>query len=171
MAAAKKRSAKQVATAYFEAIAARDLDAMAEQWAPGGMDHLSGLDDLKAPEGIKRFFGEMFRAVPDFSMSVTDMFAYGDKAAVRWAANGTFNGTGKLQGIAPTGARLALDGLDLLTIRDGLIQENYAYTDGMEMARQMGVMPPAGSAQERAMLSAMNAKTLATARLRKIAGR
>ena len=40
MATAKKRSAKQVATAYFEAIAARDLDAMVEEWAPGGMDHL-----------------------------------------------------------------------------------------------------------------------------------
>ena len=113
----------------------------------------------------------MFRAVPDFSMSVTDMVAYGDKAAVQWAAKGTFNGTGKLQGVAPTGARLELSGLDLLTIRDGLIQENFAFTDGMEMARQMGVMPPAGSAGEQAMLGAMNAKTKATAKLRNLAGR
>ena len=171
MATATKKSAKQVATAYFEAIAARDLDAMVEVWAPGGMDHLSGIADLKAPQGVKDFFGEMFRAVPDFSMSVTDMVAYGDKAAVQWAAKGTFNGTGKLQGVAPTGARLELSGLDLLTIRDGLIQENFAFTDGMELARQMGVMPPAGSAGERAMLGAMNAKTKATAKLRHIAGR
>ena len=75
-------------------------------------------------------------------MSVTDMVAYGEKAAVRWCATGTFNGEGKLQGVAPTGARLELEGLDLLTIRDGLIQENFADTNGMEMARQMGVMPP-----------------------------
>ena len=171
MAAAKKKSAKQVATAYFEAIAARDLDAMVEVWAPGGMDHLSGLADLKAPEGVREFFGDLFRAVPDFSMSVTDMVAYGDKAAVQWAASGNFNGTGKFQGIAPTGAHLELSGLDLLTIRDGLIQENFAFTDGMEMARQMGVMPPAGSPGERAMLGAMNAKTAAAQRLRKLAGR
>jgi len=169
--ATTKRSAKQVATAYFEAIAARDLDGMVEVWAPGGMDYLSGLADLKAPQGIREFFGEMFRAVPDLSMSVTDMVAYGDKAAVRWAATGTFNGTGKFQGIAPTGARLELSGLDLLTIRDGLIQENFAFTDGMEMARQMGVMPPAGSAAEKAMLGAMNAKTAAGKRLRNLAGR
>jgi predicted ester cyclase len=171
MAAEKRRSAKHVAVAYFEAIAARDLDAMGEVWAPGGIDHFYGMEDLIAPDGVRRFFGEMFRAIPDFSMSVTDMVAYGEKAAVRWAAQGTFNGTGKLQGIAPTGAHVELEGLDLLTIRDGLIQENFAYTNGMEMARQMGALPPMGSAQERAMLGAMNAKTKTAATLRRVAGR
>ncbi|MDQ3729862.1 MAG: ester cyclase [Actinomycetota bacterium] len=171
MAPAKKRSSKQVATAYFEAIAARDLGAMVEQWAPGGIDHFYGMADLKAPEGVRSFFGEMFRAVPDFSMSVTDMVTYGEKAAVRWKATGTFDGDGKLQGVAPTGAHLELEGLDLLTIRDGLIQENFAYTNGMEMARQMGIMPPMGSAGDRAMLSAMNAKTKAVGTVRRVAGR
>jgi len=171
MAATKKRSSKQVATAYFEAIASRDLDAMVEQWSPGGIDHFYGMEDLTAPQGIRQFFGEMFQAIPDFSMSVTDMVAYGEKAAVRWAAIGTFNGEGMFQGIAPTGARVELEGLDLLTVRDGLIQENFAYTNGMEMARQMGLMPPMGSGPDRAMLGAMNAKTKATATLRRVAGR
>jgi predicted ester cyclase len=171
MAAQKKPSAKQVATAYFEAIAARDIDAMAEQWAPGGIDHFYGMEDVVAPQGLRRFFGEMFRAVPDFSMSVMDMVAYGEKAAVRWAGTGTFNGEGKFQGVAPTGARIELEGLDIFTIRDGLIQENHAFTNGMEMARQMGVMPPMGSAPDRAMMGALNAKTKAAAKLRKVAGR
>ncbi len=171
MSPATKRSSKQVATAYFKGIAARDLDAMVEQWASGGIDHFYGMADLKAPEGVREFFGEMFRAVPDFSMSVADIVAYGEKAAVRWAATGTFDGEGKLQGVAPTGARLNLEGLDLLTIRDGLIQENFAYTNGMEMARQMGIMPPMGSPSDRAMMGAMNVKTAATARLQKLTGR
>lgn len=166
-----KRSAKQVATAYFEAIAAKDLDGMVEVWAPGGIDHFYGMADLPAPDGVRQFFSELFTAIPDFSMSVTDMVAYGNKAAVRWTATGTFNGTGRFQGISPTGASVSLEGLDLFTIEDGLIQENFAYTNGMEMARQMGIMPPLGSAQDRAMLGAMNAKTAAAARLRKLAGR
>jgi predicted ester cyclase len=171
MAPAKKRSSKQVATAYFEAIAARDIDAMLEEWAPGGIDHFYGMTDAKAPEGIRQFFTEMFSAIPDLSLSVTDMVAYGDKAAVRWVAKGTFNGTGKFQGVAPTGARVEIEGLDLLTIQDGLVQENFAFTNGMELARQMGVMPPLGSAPDRAMMGAMNAKTAAGKRLRKLAGR
>lgn len=171
MAPAKKRSAKQVATAYFEAIAARDLDAMVEQWAPGGIDHFYGMADLEAPRGVREFFGEMFLTMPDFSMSVADMIAYGEKAAVRWEATGTFNGEGKLQGVAPTGQHLELEGLDLFTIRDGLIQENFAYTNGMEMARQMGIMPPLGSVGDRAMMGAMNVKTKAAGTLRRVTGR
>lgn len=171
MAPAKNKSAKQVATAYFEAIARRDIDGMLEQWAPGAIDHFYGMTDAKAPEGIRQFFGEMFRAIPDFSMSVTDMVAYSDKAAVRWAGTGSFNGEGKFQGVAPTGARMEIEGLDLFTIRDGLIQENFAFTNGMELARQMGVLPPLGSPGEKAMMGAMNAKTAATARLRRLAGR
>lgn len=171
MSPARKRSAKQVATAYFEAIAARDVDALAEEWAPGGIDHFYGMEELKAPQDVKRFFADLFKAIPDFSMSVTDMVAYGEKAAVRWAATGTFDGQGKFQGIAPTGARVELEGLDLLTIRDGLIQENFAYTNGMEMARQMGVLPPLGSPGEKAMMAATNAKTAAAARIRALRNR
>ncbi len=171
MAATTKKSAREVATAYFEAIATRDIDAMLDQWAPGGIDHFYGTEDLTAPDGIRRFFSEMFRAIPDFSMSVTDMVAYGEKAAVRWTGTGNFNGQGRFQGIAPTGVHIEIEGLDMFTIRDGLIQENFAYTNGMEMARQMGLMPPLGSAPDRAMLAAMNARTAAATKLRRLTGR
>jgi predicted ester cyclase len=103
----------------------------------------------------------MFGAFPDFAMEATDVVAYGDKAAVRWAATGTFSGTGKFEGLTPNGASISLEGLDLLTIRDGLIRVNHAYTNPTELARQVGAMPPAGSIGERAMLTAVNARTAA----------
>ena len=156
---AKSASAKQVATAYFDAIAARDLDAMAECWEPGSVDHLYGMADLRVPEDLRRWFGNLFQAIPDFSMSVVDMVAYGEKAAVRWSATGTFDGSVRFEGLAATGAKVAMEGLDLLTIRDGLIRENHAYTNATELARQLGAMPPAGSMGERAMLGAVNART------------
>jgi steroid delta-isomerase-like uncharacterized protein len=166
----KKASAKQVATAYFDAIAARDLDAMVACWEPGSVDSLYGMADLRVPEDLRAWFGSLFRAVPDFSMSVVDMVAYGEKAAVRWAATGTFNGTGKFEGLAPNGARVEMEGLDLLTIRDGLVHENHAYTNGLELGRQLGAFPPAGSVGERAMLGAINARTAAASRLRRARG-
>jgi steroid delta-isomerase-like uncharacterized protein len=157
----KSASAKQVATAYFDAIKARDLDAMVAVWKPGSMDYLYGMADLKVPQDLRTFFGTMFRAFPDFEMVVADMVAYGDKAAVRWRATGTFTGDEKFQGLNPTGASIKIEGLDLLTIEDGLIVENRAYTDAMEMARQMGAMPPPGSVGEKAMFGAVNARTAA----------
>jgi steroid delta-isomerase-like uncharacterized protein len=161
------KSAKQIATDYFAAVAARDVDAMMTFWTPGGVGHIYGVAELRAPDGYKQWFGAMFRAIPDFTFEVVDMVAYGDKAAVRWRATGTFNGTEKFEGLAPTGAALDIEGCDMLTIQDGLIQENRAYMNSMEMARQMGALPPAGSLAERGMMGAMNAKTAATAAIRR----
>jgi steroid delta-isomerase-like uncharacterized protein len=166
-AATKKASAKQVATAYFEAIAQRDVDAMMELWEPGAYGHLYGIASLRAPDGYKQWFDNLFRAFPDYATEIVDMVAYSDKAAVRWRATGTFAGPGRFEGLEPNGAHVDYEGLDLLTIRDGLIHENRAYTNAMEIARQVGAMPVAGSAAEKAMLGAANLRTRAQALLKR----
>jgi steroid delta-isomerase-like uncharacterized protein len=163
----KSASAKQVATAYFDAIKAHDLDAMLAVWKPGSVDHFYGMAELKVPGDLKAWFANLFRAFPDFLMEVEDMVAYGNKAAVRWSATATFTGEGKFEGLTATGARIELEGLDLLTIEDGKIVENRAFTNAMEMARQMGAMPPAGSFGERAMFGAVNARTSAVGLIKK----
>ena len=157
----KSASAKQVATSYFEAVGRRDLDAMMEHWEPGGYGYIHGMATLRAPEGYREWFGAMFRAMPDFKMEIEDMVAYGDKAAVRWKAEGTFTGEGRFEGLNATGASVSMEGCDLLTIHDGLIRENRAYVNATEMARQLGAMPPAGSPGEKAMLGAVNLRTKA----------
>jgi steroid delta-isomerase-like uncharacterized protein len=166
----KPASAKQVATAYFAAIKERDVDAMAAQWKPGSLDHLYGMATLRVPGDLKDWFSNLFRAFPDFEMEVTDMVAYGDKAAVRWSATGTFTGEGRFEGLQATGATVSLEGLDLLTIEDGLITENRAYTNATELARQLGAMPPAGSLGEKAMLGVLNARTGAVELIKRARG-
>ncbi len=52
-------------------------------------------------------------------------------------------------------------------MRDGKIISNHAYTNGMEFARQVGALPPPGSAAERAMAAAFNAKTALVGRLQR----
>jgi len=167
----KAGSAKEVATAYFDAIANRDVEAMAACWKPGSLDYVHGMATLRVPEDLKNWFGRLFRAFPDLVMEVTDMVAYGNKAAVRWHATGTFTGPGKFEGLSATGASVELEGLDLLTISDGEVVENRAYTNATEMARQMGAMPPAGSVGEKAMLGAVNARTAAAGALQRLRDR
>ena len=99
---------------------------------------------------------------------VLDIVAAGEQAAVRWRATGTFTGPGKFEGLSPTGARVELEGLDLLTIRDGRIQSNHAYTNGTEIGRQLGAMPPAGSVGERLMVGSVNARTAAADAIRRL---
>jgi predicted ester cyclase len=107
----------------------------------------------------------LFRAFPDFAM-VVDMVAYGEKAARALAWHGHLHRPVRFEGLDPNGARIEIEGLDLLTIRDGLIRENRAYTNAAEIARQLGAMPAPGSLGERAMLGAVNAKTRLRALLR-----
>jgi glyoxylase-like metal-dependent hydrolase (beta-lactamase superfamily II)/predicted ester cyclase len=156
--AAKTPGPAKVARTYFDAVAARDIDAMAACWHPGGVDSIAPVGDLTVPDGLRAFFGELFTAVPDMRFEVLDVVAARNQAAVRWHSTGTFCG-GPLQGVEPTGARIDLEGIDLLTVENGLIRRNDAYYDGTQLARQIGVMPPRDSAAERGMTSAFNART------------
>jgi predicted ester cyclase len=163
----KPADVASVAAAYFEAVAERDVEAMVALWEPGGMDVLHGMAELPAPDGIREWFGSLFRSFPDFRFEVLDLVAEGEKAAVRWRATGTFDGTGRFEGMAPTGADVDVTGCDMLTIREGRIHRNDAYVNGTEMGRQLGALPPAGSLGERTMLAALNLRTRLTRHLRR----
>lgn len=156
-----------VARAYFAAVTARDVEAMAACWEPGSPDVIHGVADLRVPEDLRAWFGALFAAFPDFTFEVIDLLASGEKAAVRWHATGTFNGSGNFEGLVPNGRTVDVGGCDVLTVRNGLIVRNDAYMNGAEMARQLGALPPAGSPPERAMTAALNAKTKLSRRLRR----
>jgi predicted ester cyclase len=166
MAKAKKDLAREVVREYFDALMDQDLDRAVATWKPGSRDHLYGFADMIAPDGIRDYFGSLFAAVPDFRLEVQSMVAEGDQVAVHWRAGGTFDGTQKFQGLVPNGRHIELQGLDLLTVEDGKIVSNYAYTNGMEFARQVGALPPQDSGPEKAMAAAFNAKTAVEKRLR-----
>jgi predicted ester cyclase len=165
VAATGTETARAVVTEYFEAMGAQDLDRAVATWEPGAVDRIHGFADLSAPDGIRDYFGNLFEVIPDFRLEVVSMVAEGDDVAVRWRATGRFDGTGKFEGFAPNGRSVELEGLDLLTVRDGKIVGNEAYTNGMEFARQIGALPPQGSAAEGAMATAFNAKTALVKRL------
>ena len=151
--------AAQAAKSYFDAVTARDIDAMVACWAPGAVDHMVGEVDVVAPDGVRAHFTELFGAFPDFTFEVVDLTAQDDRCAVRWRATGTFAGPGRFRGIEPTGARVELEGCDLIRAADGLVAENHAYFNGGALARQLGLLPPAESATERRMTGAFNART------------
>ena len=165
--AASNTGTASVARAYFDAIAAHDLDRMKECWADDGVDLLHGLAELRGPDEVAAWFGNLFAAMPDFRLEVADLLADGDRVAVHWRMTGTFDGRARFEGLIPNGARVELGGCDVLTIRDGRIEHNDAYMNGTQMAQQLGAMPPPGSPPERALKGAVNLKTRLTAFLRR----
>ena len=153
-----------VATAYFAALERRDVDAMVACWAPGGRERIRGQIDTTAPDGVRAYFTELFAAVPDWELRVLATTVQRERAVVRWELRGTFAG-GPFGGIAPTGARIHLEGMDELTVSDGLITENNAFTDSMTFARQIGMLPAPGTKADGRVLRAFNAKARLASRL------
>jgi glyoxylase-like metal-dependent hydrolase (beta-lactamase superfamily II)/predicted ester cyclase len=157
--------AESVARRYFEAIDARDLETVVSMWADGGREYVRGQVDTSAPEGVRAFIGGLIEALPDLHMEVLSTTTEADRCGVQWRLTGTFAGPGHFAGVAPTGRAIELEGFDLITVSDGLIRSNDAFTDSMTFARQIGMMPPQGSAAEQRMTGAFNTKTRLSGRL------
>jgi len=115
------------------------------------------IGELRGRDAIREFYGEMFRAFPDFEINVKQIIGDDVGAAVRWVASGTFTGS-PFQGIQPTGRRIELRGVDYMEISDGLIATNTIFYDGAEFARQIGMLPARDTVGERLLLAAFNAR-------------
>jgi steroid delta-isomerase-like uncharacterized protein len=156
--AAPSDQAADVARRYFDAIGRRDLDAAVECWAPGGVDCLSSVGELRAPDGVRAYFAELFEAAPDFEYEVLRTVAESELVAVHWRARGTFV-RGTFQGFRANGSRIEMEGIDLVRVEDGLIRRNDSFWDDAAVARQVGMLPPRGSRRERALLGLFNLRT------------
>ncbi|MFZ0090667.1 MAG: ester cyclase [Solirubrobacteraceae bacterium] len=158
----------EIVRRYFAALVAHDLDAAVACWRPGSVDRTADGQPLIAPEGIRKYFGEMFAAFPDFTFEVRDLTTARNRTAVRWRARGTFAGPGRFQGFEPNHARVEIEGCDVLTVQDDLIVDNEAYVDTGELARQLGLLPAAGSAADARLTRVANLRTRARSALRGI---
>jgi predicted ester cyclase len=164
----KPKTTAQIGKAYFGAIADKDLDRAVALWKPGSRDVIHGIADMKAPAEIKAFFTGMYEAFPDWDFQILELAASGKNAACRWRATGTFLGPGRFQGLAPTGARIEMEGCDMLRVEDGKIVENNAYTNGVLIAQQLGLLPQQGTTADRVMTGAFNAKTATVGAIKRL---
>jgi hydroxyacylglutathione hydrolase len=148
-----------IARRYFTALAAHDLDDALACWQPGAVDRFVGGQELIAPDGVRHYFSELFGAFPDFSFEILDLITYRMRTAVRWRARGTFAGPGVFMGFAPNNATIDVEGCDVVTVIGDLITHNDAYLDSGDLARQLGLLPPVGSAAEVRLTRLANLRT------------
>src|SRR3712207_5346581 len=148
MATTTSSDALTVVTGYFDAISRQDLDAIPGFWAPDGVEHIDGQFEGVGGPAVRDYFARLWSAFPDFKLEVDQTVAQDDRVAVHWHATATFAGPGDLDGIRPNGARVRIEGIDLLRVENGVVVRNDAYVDGAGLARQIGVLPPKGSGAE-----------------------
>jgi steroid delta-isomerase-like uncharacterized protein len=101
---------------------------------------------------VHEFAQNTFTAFPDLRFEQTALPLLSDegpRALAPYRLSGTM--LGPFEPFAPTGAKIAIEGVDDWSFRDGQLSAYDTFYDSVGMARQLGVMPPAGSGAERAM--------------------
>jgi steroid delta-isomerase-like uncharacterized protein len=148
----------EVARTIFEALSTKDLDTAMKFTTDYAVDDFVAIGEFRGRPAIRRFFDELLAAFPDFDIAVDRIVGDDSAAVVQWHAAGTFSG-GKFQGIEPTGKHVEIRGVDVMEFAEGRYVHNTIYYDGASFARQIGMLPRAGSATEKATLFGFNAST------------
>ena len=139
---------------YSEAWDSRDPDRIAAGCTEDVVwNDPSIREPLHGRDGVRRFATEAFRMCPDFKVTVTDdpyISPTRPHVLIPYVMRGTATGPWAFLDMAPTGRRFEIAGIDSWEMRDGLIAVYNTFFDGLDMSRQLGVLPPQGSARDRA---------------------
>jgi predicted ester cyclase len=109
----------------------------------------------RGTEEIVAYFEAAFAAMPDLRIEVVNVAEQNDDVYVQWRMTGHHSGA-PWQGVAPTGKRIELDGIDHFVLREGRVISNFVVFDQMQFARAIGLLPADGTAADKAMKSAFN---------------
>jgi steroid delta-isomerase-like uncharacterized protein len=108
---------------------------------------------MRGHSDVRTFLDHAWRAFPDLRFEMADgpyIVSGQPKAAFYWKGNGTHSGPIDPPGFAPTGKRIEFEGADFHEYRDGLVCRLRIVFDMMDVARQIGTLPKAGSPIEKA---------------------
>ena len=149
-------TAAEIGRGYLEALADQDLDRALGFWADEFVDDLVGVEVLTTRDEVRAIFAGMFGALTDYRLTINSVVSEGDRCHVHWTVTGNFDGQGAMLGLKPNGRRMEMQGIDMLTVRDGKLVHNTSLSNGAELARQLGLLPPLGGRLERAMYGTAN---------------
>jgi steroid delta-isomerase-like uncharacterized protein len=126
---------------------------MREFWERGwnGGD-ISAVDDFYAPayfrnsvdpetrdrEYLKENILSLRTAFPDFHSTIVDFVAEDDRLVTRWTAEGTHRGV--FLGFPPTGTPITTSGVVISRFSDGLVVEDWATWNALDVLRDLGVI-------------------------------
>lgn len=124
-----------------EILNKKKLDRADEIMTQDYVDHGSMPGQAPGLEGFKSKAAMWVAAVPDLRVRTDDMFAEGDRVAVRWTAEGTQSGV--LLGIPASGRSFRFTGMSVFRVADGKIAEQWEEWDKLDLMQQIRAMPAA----------------------------
>jgi steroid delta-isomerase-like uncharacterized protein len=148
---------------FLEAWNALDGEAVAAMCSEDVVWHDPTLPHVaRGKEDVCAFVTATARAFPDFRLEwrgPAHISPAEPLVLIRNRITGTMRGPWSYGGLAATGERIELVGVDEFTFRGELLSHCRSYFDKFEMGLQLGIVPPVGSAADRAMTRLQNLRT------------
>jgi steroid delta-isomerase-like uncharacterized protein len=117
---------------------------------------------MRGHEDVREFLEHIWRAFPDLTFELLEgpyVDPTAPRAAYWWRAHGTHQGTLEPAGLRPTGKPVEFDGVDFHHYRDGKVERLRIIFDMAGAMRQLGVLPAAGTREERTIVGLSNIRT------------
>ena len=99
-------------------------------------------DAFHGPEGQKTLISAYRNAFPDMQFTTEQEIAEGDFVVITSSGHGTHQG--EFMGIPPTGKPVEVQGITVLRVGDGKIQQHWVVWNSLAVLHQLGarILPP-----------------------------
>lgn len=98
----------------------------------------TGIGTGKGPSAFAAAVSELRQAFPDLDWTIHDVFAEGDKVAVRWSWKGTHQGSFK--GVPASGKTITNDANVIYQFKNGKIIYAWLQSDRLGVLQQLGAI-------------------------------
>jgi steroid delta-isomerase-like uncharacterized protein len=130
---------KAVVRRIFEdVLSGGDFDAIAELFGPNLVVHHPDVPyETRGQDGIRERLRGPRTAFPDLDCQIHDLFAEGDRVAIRYTVRGT--NTGEIMGAEPTGKQFELEAQAIYRLEGGRVVEIWEAWNVLGLMQQLGM--------------------------------
>jgi steroid delta-isomerase-like uncharacterized protein len=127
---------------YDEVFNEKNLDLADALIAPTFKNHAAPPDMQDGPEGIKALVNLLYEIFPDDRHDIEDIFAAGDRVAVRSLHHGTQRGV--YFGLPASGKHVSQEEMHIIRMEGGRLAEHWGVRDDLGFRQQMASPEQAG---------------------------
>lgn len=119
-----------------EVLSKKNLSAVDELIDADFVEHVGGQPRRIGVEGFKAARMRRNLAFPDWTVTVDDILAEGDKVVARATGQGTHRG--EYMGIPPTGKVVMVSWIAIYRVANGKLAEHWQHIDELGLRQQLG---------------------------------
>ena len=119
-----------------------DVDAGVETFAEDSVDRDPAPGQGPGREGFRDFWNTITAAFPDAHIEPRHEVVDDEHVVVAYTLTGTHEG--EFEGIAPTGRKISINGIQIGRFENGKIVERWGSSDELGIMKQLGAEPKTG---------------------------